>query len=87
MNYLQVPRKGFRRTIKANNSTISSRQSVKILTSSDIAKKYNTLLDSRQILVEKQIEQVNQEVTFQRAKHKIEIELLNLELANKRKGL
>lgn len=64
---------------------MSARQSVKILTSTDIAKKYNQLLDSRQVLVDKQIEQINQELTFQRSKHKLEIELLSLELMKKKK--
>lgn len=42
-------------------------------------------MDRRAILVEKQIEQVNQELHFQKIKNKFEIEILRLKLEKEKK--
>ncbi|XP_057671229.1 uncharacterized protein LOC130902958 [Diorhabda carinulata] len=70
---------------KAVETTQPKRQGVKILSSSNIAKKYDILLDRRAILVDKQIEQINEELHFQKIKNKLEIEILKLKVEKKKK--
>ncbi|KAJ8912525.1 hypothetical protein NQ315_014469, partial [Exocentrus adspersus] len=67
-------------------STVTRRSGINVLSSSHIAKKYDELLDQRKILLEKQIELANQDITFQKTKNKLEIEILTLKLAKEKEN-
>lgn len=60
---------------------------VKTLTSSEIAKKYDLLLDKRLMLVEGQLTHMEQENALIIRKRKLEIELLETEILLKKKNL
>lgn len=60
------------------------KQSINTLTSSDVAAKYNLLLDKRLVLVEKQIENMDREQEFLKTERKLKIDLLKLQIANEK---
>ncbi|CAG9768508.1 unnamed protein product [Ceutorhynchus assimilis] len=60
------------------------RPGIRILASSHIAQKYDELLDQRKLLLQKQIESINQDLTFQKIKNKLEIDILNIKLAREK---
>lgn len=56
---------------------------LKPLTSSDIAKKYNLLLDKRLQLLDEQLKHLDEEHSLNIKKRKLEIEVLEKELCRK----
>lgn len=63
---------------------VFSQPGIQILASSHIASKYDELLDLRKVLTEKQIEIANQDLAFQKAKNKLEIDILTVQLAKEK---
>lgn len=58
--------------------------SVKVLSSSLFAEKYDLLLDKRLILTDKLIEDIDEERTFKRKERKLKLELLQLQIDEKK---
>jgi len=58
---------------------------VKSLTSSDVAKKYDILLDKRLCLVEKQLKHMDEDHALNVLKKQLEIDILRAELSSKQK--
>ena len=57
---------------------------IKPMTSSDIAKKYDVLLDKRMQLIDGQLKHMETENPLIIRKRKLEIELLEIEITNKK---
>ncbi|KAF5272607.1 hypothetical protein FQR65_LT17325 [Abscondita terminalis] len=70
-----------------SNSRRRPTTSVKPLTSSDIAKKYDMLMDKRLMLVEGQLKHMQKEHELLIKKRNLEIELLELEVHLKKKNI
>lgn len=86
-----TPTNDSRNTLKSSNNKTPTvlktnrrrpQTGVRALTSSDVAEKYNILLDRRLVLIEKQIEQANETKNFLREEQKQKISLFKTQDEN-----